>query len=482
MQPSHLSYARCMARTRSTVVCFLTTLLVVSVCALTSSSSQAAVRTRASFALSTQQPIVNEHFTAAGRVSTRFRRLVVVQVLSGRGWRPVRRAYTSRTGVYRVTRLATHGPRRYSVLVPAVRRSGRVYTRVVTRARTVSPVRQSSSLDVLPQVAQRGTGTASSTSAKNTVVARFAPARRGRPVLFHTRTADGRWVPAGRTTRQSADGTAYFFGAAGTRVFRATTAARFGAPAATSRATTNAWAATFTDEFSGTALDPDKWSLRTGKAPSRTRSTNDSRSVSVAGGTLRLQVRLDPAAPNTTPANTRYLNGQVSTSGKYEFTYGVASARVRFSPARGQHGSFWLQSPHYGRYPGNPGSSGTEIDVAEFFGRGYPQGGLATYIYYLDRNRQNVKIGRVWARAAALAPRGDTWWNSYHVFSVKWGPRGYTFYVDGRVLNGTNRAISRTNQFLILSLLTSDWELRDLQRRSLPTTMTVDWAKVWQAR
>ena len=40
-------------------------------------------------------------------------------------------------------------------------------------------------------------------------------------------------------------------------------------------------------------------------------------------------------------------------------------------------------------------------------------------------------------------PKGDTWWNSYHVFTVKWTARDYTFYVDGRVLFTTNRASHR---------------------------------------
>ena len=470
-----------MPRTRAAPVLALTTLVVAGMCAMATSSSQAAVRTRASFDLSSQQPVAREWFTASGRVSTRFRRPVQVRVLAGPSWRVVRRATTSTSGVYRVTRLATTVPRRYSVVVPAVRRSGRVFSRVVTGTRTVSPVQQSSSLDVLPPVAQRGSAAAASSLAKNSVVARFTPARPGRPVTFRERSQDGRWVVIGGSTRQGADGTAYFFGTAGTRVFEATTASRFGAPAVTTRATSNAWVPTFGDDFSGTTLDRAKWSYRTGRAPSRTPSTNDPRSVTVGSGTLRLQVRLDPAAPNTTAANTRYLNGQVGTDGGYDFTYGVASARVRFSPARGQHGSFWLQSPTYGRFAGNPGSSGTEIDVAEFFGRGFPKGGLATYVYYTDRTGDTVKIGDVWPRAAGLVPRADTWWSSYHVFTVKWGPRGYTFYVDGRVLYATDRGVSQTRQYLILSLLTSDWELPDLRRASLPTSMSVDWARVWRS-
>jgi hypothetical protein len=40
--------------------------------------------------------------------------------------------------------------------------------------------------------------------------------------------------------------------------------------------------------------------------------------------------------------------------------------------------------------------------------------------------------------------------------------------------------VSRRPQFLILSLLSSDWELPQLDRTSLPADMKVDWVRVWQ--
>ena len=32
-----------------------------------------------------------------------------------------------------------------------------------------------------------------------------------------------------------------------------------------------------------------------------------------------------------------------------------------------------------------------------------------------------------------MLPRGDAWWKRYHVFTLEWTPRSYTFSVDGRV-------------------------------------------------
>lgn len=463
-----------MVRLRSTMVFVLATLLAVTCCALATSPSQAAVRTSATLSLSPSQPVASEWFTASGRVSTRFKRPALLRVQVGRAWRVAGRASTNNAGAYWVTRLSTAAPRRYSVLVPAARHAGRVYSAVTTPSRRVAPVRQSGTMEVLPAVAQRGAGPASSAGARNSLIARFAPARPGRPVTFFIQRPDGGFARVG-SSRQGADGTAYLFTSTGTHVFRATTAARFHAPAVTTNSASYTYVERFDDEFTGSALNTAQWSYREGRAPSRTRSKNDRRAVSVGGGTVRLQVQKDPAAPNS-----RYLNGQISTEGHYALTYGVASARVKFQVGRGQHGSFWLQSPTYGSRPGRADLSGAEIDVAEFFGRGYPKGGLASFNYYVDKRRKNVKVGGVWERASDLIPSRDTWWNSYHVFSVKWTPSNYTYYIDGRVLFSTNRGISKTNEYLVLSLLTSDWELPKLDRRKLPSTMQVDWVKAWQ--
>lgn len=461
-----------MLRMRTATLAAVLLTLVVAGC-LVSTPSQAAVRTRATLRFSTTAPIAGESFVASGRVSTRFSRPVTLRVLSAGRWKVVKRVATGRTGVFRIRGLATTAARHYSLLVPAIRRSGRVYAKVATPRRLVRPVSQSGSVEVLPQVAQPGRVPAAADLARGTVVARFSPARPGRVVTFRRQLADDSWAVVG-SARQRVDGTAYLFGPARRGAFRATAGARAGAPAVSTASATGPWALEFSDEFSGSALDTTKWSYREGKAPSRTRATNDRRAVSFGSGTLRMQVKRDPAAPRS-----RYLNGQISTDGKFAYTYGTFSARMRFAPGRGQHGSFWLQSPTYGSFPGRPGLAGAEVDVAEFFGKGYPRGGFANFLYYLDKRGENVKVGGVWPRAGGLLRSRDTFWNSFHVYTVKWTPKGYTFYIDGRVVYSTSQALSHTDQFLILSLLTSDWELPEFRFRGAGT-MAVDWVRVWR--
>ena len=70
-----------------------------------------------------------------------------------------------------------------------------------------------------------------------------------------------------------------------------------------------------------------------------------------------------------------YLNGHISTDGRFDFRWGFAAARIKFPRSQGQHGSFWMQpSP-------NETTTGAEIDVVEYFGDGRKDGGLAHFLY-----------------------------------------------------------------------------------------------------
>jgi len=415
-------------------------------------------------------PIAGESFAATGRVSTRFARPVVLKKYSAGAWQTVRTGWTNKYGTYRLTAPGVSTATAYRVVAKAYRHAGATSS----GTRTVRPATQGSSIYVLPQIVQRGGTAATAGSALNSVVAKFSPARPGRTVTFQ-RFLGGRWVSSAPTT-QRADGTAVYRGSLGSAPIHAVAAARYGAPAVATTDATNTWGLRFEDEFSGSALDRGKWDYRNEGLyiPGRTRSKSDRRAVTFDGkGTVALKV-----LPYGT---SKYLNGQITTQNHFRFTHGVAAARVKFQQGRGQHGSFWLQSPTYNSYPGSPARSGAEIDAVEFFGKGYPSGGLGNFLYYKNSARKDVKIGGVWPAASRLKASSDSWWNSYHVFAVDWTTGGYTFYIDGQKLYSTSRALSHTEQFLILSLLSSDWELKYLDRAHLSTksVMRVDWARVW---
>ena len=135
------------------------------------------------------------------------------------------------------------------------------------------------------------------------------------------------------------------------------------------------------------------------------------------------------------------------------------------------HGAFWLQDSYEAE-----GSIGAEIDTVEFFGKGYANGGIASFIY----PSQGEELGGTQPDASkALTGPRDNWWDRYHVFSVEWAPEAYVFRIDGVETFRVEDNVADRKAFLILSLLTSDWELKHMPD-SGTGAMQVDWVRVWQ--
>ena len=176
------------------------------------------------------------------------------------------------------------------------------------------------------------------------------------------------------------------------------------------------------------------------------------------------------------------LNGHISTAGHQELTYGVVAARVRFGQSPGQHGAFWLQPSVPVPGATNPAEGGAEIDVIEWFGAGLPSGGLSGSVYYPTPSGQAKAGGWIADPSSYLSGASDSWWSKYHVFSVEWSPGGYVFRIDGRETWRTSAGVSERPEYLILSLLSSDYELPNLGgENNLPQHMYVDWVQFWRS-
>lgn len=349
-------------------------------------------------------------------------------------------------------------------------------------------------LTVLPPISQPGRKIASASKARTVVSASFKPATSGRPVVLARKKA-GRWQPVARTT--TVKGLAEFSvpTSRGRTTFRATAPAFRGRPAVGTKAVSSRGRAPdFVDEFDRRGLRSawgqrhafyNPWGLRNcaKSAP---------QAAVVTGGALRLSV-----LPDSTRADlcTAYrmdgsvigqfpyrLNGHVATDGQYDFTFGVAAARMKFQRPRGQHASFWLQPTTLRPEATTAAAGGAEIDIIEWFGDNRRGGGLASFLYHPSA-KGSVKVGGVLEDAARyLDGRSDRWWSRYHVYSVEWTPKAYVFRIDGKQTWRTTAGVSHQPEFLILSLLSSDYELENLRSAGLPQHAYVDWVQVWEHR
>lgn len=341
-------------------------------------------------------------------------------------------------------------------------------------------------------VVQPGKDVARASRARLSGTVRLWPAREGRPVVIQRRVGNGPWSEV-TTRRQDAAGTVGFTGASSSRggmpyEYRGVAPRwRDLSPVASAPQKADDWKLRFSDDFDD--VTSTRWSDRPSSARSRTcAKVGDPRASTIKGGTLRLKVRVDPDRRDRRCRSEAgrfryYLNGQVSTEhAPHAFTRGFFAARIKFPRARGQHGSFWLQPLQPKRIEGDHASSGAEIDVVEFFGAGYPKGGLASFVYNYGLHNGTKKLGGMSPRATQTLRAGDAWWKSYHVFSLEWTRRAYVFRVDGREYLRIKRGVSGIDQYMILSLLTSDWELAQAQRLGVTPggTMHVDWTRVWQ--
>jgi beta-glucanase (GH16 family) len=256
--------------------------------------------------------------------------------------------------------------------------------------------------------------------------------------------------------------------------YRAVSPADGIAVATESASASGQWKKTFSDEFNGSTVNEKVWSPHNDAlyyGPRMCASTYpDMRSVK-DGNLVMVTNIATPERTATARAKAEckygvYDGAALSTEKSYEFQYGVVAARMKLSPDPGQHGAVWLQSYQPG---------GGEIDILESFG--------------YKRGIQN-KTHRVLADGTTVSdggyipnntPKTDrAWWDEYHVVSVEWSKDEYLFRVDGVETWRITKGISQAKDFLMISWASSDWELPRMDASKLPSSMYVDWVRVWQ--
>ena len=340
----------------------------------------------------------------------------------------------------------------------------------------------------LPPIVQPGTSPAAP-SDDGALVATFAPADPGRKVTLEKQSRRGWKVVAIGT--EDAWGSAAFSPSSGTYRARTTSGGRTWV---TGSVATTPWRPDFEDTFSGTTLDTSVWNDQKREHESvyapRTCARVDPAVRRVADGVLHLGVALDPAlvgatcdytSRGTSGTSPFLLNSQVATEYTRFFTHGIIAARIRPQRAKGIHSGFWLL-PAATKYADGVPAAGAEIDVMEFFGEnGRGSETIGSHVHYYQGDWDKVSVGDTFPAARQALGHGRSWWDEFHVFSVEWTPTTYIFRVDGREYYREAQAVSQSQQYLVLTALTSDYELAQLTPDELAQTAQVDWVRVFDA-
>jgi beta-glucanase (GH16 family) len=241
------------------------------------------------------------------------------------------------------------------------------------------------------------------------------------------------------------------------------------APPGISAADAAKWRMIWHDEFDGTQLDETKWSYR--QLGPRESSMISKDCISLDGhGLLHVQVKQKDGV---------LQNGMIGTQGKFDTKFGIIAGRIKFPEHQGQHGSLWMQPAHREKDTDDAARTGAEVDIVEWFGAYRKDTGTASNVYWGGADPKKNRRGQ-FADVTRILKPGELTSDDFHVFSVEWSPEGYIFRMDGHETLRITDGVSHQPQYLILSLLTADWEANRLDRSKLPDSMDVDWVRVWQ--
>lgn len=229
---------------------------------------------------------------------------------------------------------------------------------------------------------------------------------------------------------------------------------------------------TWSDEFDGTVLDARKWRVR--YPGMRDGAMVTAESVSLNGqGQLLLTTFVRDGLVHM---------GMIGTQNRFHRKFGYFEARIKFQKSQGHHGAFWLQSPTYGLFPGNPEESGTEIDIVEFFGSGRSDKGMFSTVWWNPYAApSSIKITPDLRPFLSYGSRRSSpeMADRYYVYGLLWTSDEYVIYIDGVEVGRIDQSVSQVHEYIVLSLLSSSWERGRLPLSALPESMTVDYVRVY---
>lgn len=231
----------------------------------------------------------------------------------------------------------------------------------------------------------------------------------------------------------------------------------------------------WSDEFDGDELDTTKWRFP-GYQEREAAMVNSEGTITLKDGQLKL---------NAFMRDEKLHAAIIQTNGKFELTYGWFEARMKMHRLQGLHSCFWVQTPTFNKFRNDPAKSGTEMDIMEWFGNGRRSGWAGMNIYYRGEKGsvRSPSIPKFHLMGGPLdsdpqSPLGDMS-ADFHTYAMHWTAEAVIFYCDGIEIMRDTETISRVNQYIVLSLLSSHWERPRLKLDQLPDSLTVDYVRVY---
>ncbi len=202
------------------------------------------------------------------------------------------------------------------------------------------------------------------------------------------------------------------------------------------------------DEFDGEFLDTTKWLVETGTSAGPCYSINDPyylstmtngnwtyngeygmmqdgevRYLDEEGNNYYLEDGL--LVMNTKKTDYGYSATKISAKNKYNFTYGIMTARVKLATKNGASSTFWARSLDD---IGGTGALVNEMDFVENFGADQIHANLHTWTEYVNDTNHN---GDIDYQETIYPAQGESLSDTFHEITLYWTEDKIVFYFDG---------------------------------------------------
>ena len=238
----------------------------------------------------------------------------------------------------------------------------------------------------------------------------------------------------------------------------------------------------WSDEFNGTALDPETWFFESGDGSqygipgwgNNELQYYQPDNAQLEGGMLRIEARAE------TIGSFNYTSARITTRDRFAFRYGRIEARIKLPGGQGLWPAFWLL-PQDNTYGGWAASG--EIDIVEAVNLG-ASGGNEVHgtIHYGGEAPRNLSSGTAYVVATNAQ-------NEFHTYAVEWDSGEIRWYVDDVMYAMRNSWSSSGGEFpapfdepfhiLFNVAVGGAWPGAPDSGTVFPVAMEVDWVRVY---
>ncbi len=241
------------------------------------------------------------------------------------------------------------------------------------------------------------------------------------------------------------------------------------------------WTLTWSDEFSGSALDDSKWTRETGGNGWGNNEleyyTDRPQNALLRDGNLVIHVDKEKNTGNDN-VSREYTSARLKTQGKFTQAYGRFEARIKIPRGQGIWPAFWMlgddiekvQWPTCG-----------EIDIMENIGK-------EPALVHGTIHGPGYSGGQGISAPFALADKGR-FTDDFHVYAVEWEPKEIRFYVDTHLYatrtpadlpKGAKWVYDHPFFILLNVAVGGDWPGNPDATSTYPQEMLVDYVRVYK--